>query len=495
MELVGIASEHRADQIPAAIHAEMPWMAAATDFLWKAMRRAVGADEPGFRLPPMLLDGPPGIGKSVWSRELGRHLGVPRSNKDFFNSMGGNRKFAVNANLKARTKQADIHYEPILDVWCLHKRNKCLSFASRKAEGQTMSTTEKGDTLEDKLSEYLLDQQNHDKLVYDAYPASHCKVLKKPKYYCKDREANVEFDVVVEVRRTGRSEPHLYVVFECKNHKKPIEDSYVRTFSDQISSVFGQAVKGIVVTSSKLQSGAERLATNRRLGIVKFDENGIEVIADRAVGTWAENRFIQTQLADSTRRSKSLKFSACIDGGYFSSFDQMLHGLETDPNDARAETKNRRDKSVAFLPEAEVQVAAQKARSQIDYDGGEVDVEKLCRVLKLDLSYSQRAFQDADGYTILGSANFAKRSIEINQHGNPNRERFTVAHEIGHFTLGHDQYLHSESIVERDLFSDLDAEDTFNYERLECQANLFASALLLPDEQLRHAVEALRLHL
>ncbi|PRZ45306.1 AAA family ATPase [Tritonibacter scottomollicae] len=77
-ELVGIASEHRADEIAAAIHAEMPWMAAATDFLWKAMRRSVRAGEPGFRLPPVLLDGPPGGGKSVWSRELGRHLGVPR---------------------------------------------------------------------------------------------------------------------------------------------------------------------------------------------------------------------------------------------------------------------------------------------------------------------------------------------------------------------------------------------------------------------------------
>jgi hypothetical protein len=40
-DLVGIDSEHRADEIAAAIHAEMPWMAAATDFLWKAMRRSV----------------------------------------------------------------------------------------------------------------------------------------------------------------------------------------------------------------------------------------------------------------------------------------------------------------------------------------------------------------------------------------------------------------------------------------------------------------------
>ncbi|WP_252737450.1 hypothetical protein [Citreicella sp. C3M06] len=77
-DLVGIDSEHRADEIATAIHAEMPWMAAATDLLWEAMRRSVRVGEPRFRLPPVLLDGPPGIGKSVWSRELGRHLGVPR---------------------------------------------------------------------------------------------------------------------------------------------------------------------------------------------------------------------------------------------------------------------------------------------------------------------------------------------------------------------------------------------------------------------------------
>lgn len=377
----------------------------------------------------------------------------------------------------------------------MHKRNGWLSFPNRNAKGHTIDTTEKGNKLEDRLYEYLLDQQSHDNLVYDAYPASHCTVLKKQKYYCKDREADVEFDVVVEVRRTGRSEPHLYLVFECKNHQKPLEDSYVRTFSDQINSVFGQAVKGIVVTPRKLQSGAERVAANRRLGIVKFDENGNEFIADRTVGTWAENRFIQTQFSEGIRRSKSLKFSACIDGAYFSSFDQILHSLETHPNDAIAETTDRKGNSVTFLPEAEIHVAAQKARSQADYSGGEVDVEKLCNVLKLDLSYSERALQDADGNTILGSANFNKRSIDIHQHDNRNRERFTVAHEIGHFLLGHDQYLRSESIVERDLFTDLDTADTLNYERLEHQANLFASALLLPDKQLRLAVEALRLQL
>jgi len=79
VDLVEIKSEHRADEIAAAIHADMPWMTPATDFLWKAMRRSVHVGEPGFRLPPVLLDGPPGTGKSMWSRQLSQHLGVPRS--------------------------------------------------------------------------------------------------------------------------------------------------------------------------------------------------------------------------------------------------------------------------------------------------------------------------------------------------------------------------------------------------------------------------------
>tara|TARA_R110002020_G_scaffold150446_1_gene327148 strand:- start:10587 stop:11894 length:1308 start_codon:yes stop_codon:yes gene_type:complete len=355
-----------------------------------------------------------------------------------------------------------------------------------------MNTTEKGNKLEDRLFDYLLDQFKRDELIFDIYPANCCTVLKKPNYYCREREADVNFDVVVEVRRQGGIDPHVYVVFECKNHQRPIEDKNVRVFSDQVRSVFGQAAKPLVVTSSRLQSGAESVAKNRGLGIVKFDENGIDVVVDRAVGGWAENRFIQTQIFAGNRKPKTLKFAACINGRYFGSFDQMLRSIEYIPTDERADNADKKDNSVEFLPDAIIQDAAQNALSLVKYSCGEVDVEALCRVLNLNLSYSDRALQDADGNTILGSANFGTRSIEINQHGNRHRERFTVAHEIGHFVLRHDKYLRSESIVEQDLFEEVEKDEAFNYERLEYQANLFASMLLLPEAEFLDAVGALR---
>lgn len=75
--LIAITSEHWADELAASLHAEMPWMAPATEIVWQAMRRSVREGWPGLRLPPLLLDGPPGIGKSHWARRLGALLSTP----------------------------------------------------------------------------------------------------------------------------------------------------------------------------------------------------------------------------------------------------------------------------------------------------------------------------------------------------------------------------------------------------------------------------------
>lgn len=90
--LIHIPSEHRADEMAAALHAEMPWMASATEIVWHAMRRSVREGWAGFRLPPLLLDGPPGIGKSHFSRRLGEVLAAPTS---VIEATGENASFGV----------------------------------------------------------------------------------------------------------------------------------------------------------------------------------------------------------------------------------------------------------------------------------------------------------------------------------------------------------------------------------------------------------------
>ena len=73
----GPASLDEVDRFAADLHAWAPWMHKASEFIWKDMRGHVRADGTGLRFRPILLDGPPGIGKSSYARQLALAAGVP----------------------------------------------------------------------------------------------------------------------------------------------------------------------------------------------------------------------------------------------------------------------------------------------------------------------------------------------------------------------------------------------------------------------------------
>ncbi|KJS60889.1 ImmA/IrrE family metallo-endopeptidase [Streptomyces rubellomurinus] len=63
----------------------------------------------------------------------------------------------------------------------------------------------------------------------------------------------------------------------------------------------------------------------------------------------------------------------------------------------------------------------------------------------------------------------------------PSRQRFTLAHELGHLLAGDNQELH----LDNDVFDKVYAK-----EPSEIQANAFAAAFLMPEEEMRQAVGA-----
>ncbi|QIO59221.1 ImmA/IrrE family metallo-endopeptidase [Rhizobium leguminosarum] len=349
-----------------------------------------------------------------------------------------------------------------------------------------MNSTHKGNKLEDAFYKYLLDQKSRGDLVYGLHPPENCKILRKKEYYCREREDYVQFDIVLELYRQGRSSAHSYVVFECKNYEGGIPETCVTDFSDKLGRIFKHAAKGVLVVSSRLQSGADKVARSRSMGIVKYDEDGLEVVADRSC---VESRFVKSQIFRNDRPVKSLKFSAYHDGNFFGAINQFLRSVEPELSVGNEIMEANTRVSVPYVPAEHIKRSAQEILEQIGYKSGPVDLGKICSVLSIDLHFSQQVVQDEDGTLILGSANFDRNSIQINVHANSNRERFTIGHEIGHFCLKHKMYLRSETIVERDLLIDFETDDNFNYDRLEFQANAFSSELILPDQVFLAAID------
>lgn len=355
-----------------------------------------------------------------------------------------------------------------------------------------MSSTSKGNRLEDEFYQYLLDQQNRGELVFGAHPAANCRIFKKKKYYYPQREADVEFDVVIEVTRQGRESPYLYVVFECKNYRGNVPEIYVSDFSKKLENIFRNAVKGVIVVSSKLQSGAQKFALNNRISIVKYDDSGFETIADRKGRSVVESSFIEKQLFQINNTPKSLRFSAYYDGNYYHNVATLLNSFDQRFSaNGGTESKNGL-LSIPYVSAERIKFAAQEILDRIGYIDGPVDLQKVCSTLSIELRFTGKEVLDTDGIQILGSANFDRNLILINNHKDKNRENFTIGHEIGHFCMRHNSYLHSENLIEKDLLINDEKDHTFNLERLESQANAFSSSLLLPDESFKNKVAEYR---
>ncbi|HUY90697.1 MAG TPA: ImmA/IrrE family metallo-endopeptidase [Pirellulales bacterium] len=97
-----------------------------------------------------------------------------------------------------------------------------------------------------------------------------------------------------------------------------------------------------------------------------------------------------------------------------------------------------------------------------------------------------------DGDSISGMLRKSEGRYEIlvNHSHPPARKRYTIAHELGHYVLHRDQV---ESFVdpELNLFRSKPPDQKTPAERVrEIQANMFAAALLMPEELVRQQLQA-----
>lgn len=136
----------------------------------------------------------------------------------------------------------------------------------------------------------------------------------------------------------------------------------------------------------------------------------------------------------------------------------------------------------AIRPEA----AAKRLLAETGINEAPVPVERLARNAGAVLSYQPFDSEDISGllYRSPGTAPI----VGVNSSNPKVRQRFTVAHELGHLKLHEGHELIIERLV-RLNFRDATSSTATNQQEIE--ANRFASELLMPAELLERALQAL----
>lgn len=123
------------------------------------------------------------------------------------------------------------------------------------------------------------------------------------------------------------------------------------------------------------------------------------------------------------------------------------------------------------------------------YNGYELQLDKLCKFLKL--KYFVAKFEDNISGSIIKDEETDTYSIYINKEHPRNRQRFTLAHEIGHYI----SYL-KESFSKKELEKKGGLEDkaisyrkSGNHSEAEEEANTIAAELLMPEDKVKELLD------
>jgi Zn-dependent peptidase ImmA (M78 family) len=369
---------------------------------------------------------------------------------------------------------------------------------------EKLSTYAKGDKFEEQVFQFLSREIQEGRFFCRP---EHCQIYRKKGYYSRDREDSIVFDIAIEVFLPGLEKPSMIVIIECKNYSGSVPVCDIEEFSSKVSQVTGFNVKGIFASMSAFQSGTFNIARNKGFGLLRyFDQSEFRWELPRALLTGAQSANsrkraeIEYALTHSDFRPTIYSAYAVTPSGYTNGWDGIWKGLSFEAAFSESELRlihppaSTAKRRVAFISKNNLEDLANRVLKSISYINGDVDLNQIVAYERNTNGLVVRFL--AESYSALGSITFSPVEIKIfTADEQSHLARFTLAHELGHYFLEHGRYMTRESIHTRDI----DESQLINIpkgevERLEWQANTFASCLLMPRDEFNMALGLLIKH-
>ncbi|WP_415762266.1 ImmA/IrrE family metallo-endopeptidase [Pseudomonas sp. CP4] len=366
---------------------------------------------------------------------------------------------------------------------------------------ENLSTYAKGDKFEEQVFQFLTREIHEGRFFCRS---EHCQIYRKRSYYSRDREDSIIFDIAIEVFLPGLEKPSMIVIIECKNYSGTVPVCDIEEFSAKVSQVTGFNVKGIFASMSAFQSGTFNIARNKGFGLLRyFDQSEFRWELPRALLTGTRSTKsrkraeIEYALTNQDFRPTIYSAYAVTPSGYTDGWDGIWKGLDVEAAFSDEElrlihtTLPTSKLRVPFVSKDSLEDLAEQVLKSISYNQGFVDLNKVISHERDSNGLIVRFFEE--NHSALGSITFNPLEIKIfTLDEQSHLARFTLAHELGHYFLKHGRYMSRESIHAQDIDqSQFITVPKGEVERLEWQANMFASCLLMPQTEFNMVLSVL----
>ena len=133
-----------------------------------------------------------------------------------------------------------------------------------------------GVSFEEKVYELIFEITKKDRFMV-SFP--NVKIRRKPRYYSKDRDAEIEFDVSVEKYLGNPDEnenmrPSIIVIIECKDYANSIPVDDVEEFHAKLQQIGADNTKGMMITQKGcFQRSALTYAESKGIALARILPN------------------------------------------------------------------------------------------------------------------------------------------------------------------------------------------------------------------------------